>query len=234
MCWRRRSGGVREKTLRSRDRTARRRRLPRTRAGRSRPGGFFSTYRGVLPELTLPGRFAERSVILRHHLLELVGHLVGAREHDRLVARLHLAAQAELEPLQPLGRERLQALELLGVLVDALVLEPAQRRENLLQLLRIDVEAAQRAAQVLRLVGPLARLGAQLADVFIRQAAEVGAVVIRAVPRQVAVPVAAAVVSAAVLVAEAAGGAASLLATLLTASLLTALTLLAALALLAL
>jgi hypothetical protein len=181
----------------------------------------------------LPGSLTERSVVLRHHLLELIGHFVRAREDDRFVPRFDLAPQPELDPLQPLCRERLQALQLLRVLVDALVLEAAQRRKNLLQFLRIDVETTQRAAQVLRFVRPLPRLGAKLADVLVREAAEVGAVVVRAVPRQVAVPVAAAVVGAPVVpvLIPAVGAAAGLLATLLTAALLAA-SLLAALALL--
>src|SRR5438132_10305626 len=115
----------------------------------------------------LPSSFAESPIVLLHHLLELVGHFLRPRDHDGLIARLDLVTKTELETLQALGGECLQALQLLRVLVDALVLELAKRRENLLELLRIDVEAAQHAAQVLRFVGPLPRLVAELTNVFI-------------------------------------------------------------------
>jgi hypothetical protein len=183
------------------------------------------------------------SVVLRDHLLELVGDFIGACEHDRLVARFDLTTETELETLQTFGRERLQALQLLRILVHAVVFESAKRREDLFELLRIDVEAAQHAAQILRLIGPLPRFRPELPDVFVRQLAPVAAVV-RPIPRQVSVAVAAAVVDTAVeavLIAKAvriaslraALLATTLLATGLLATLLPALALLAVLALLA-
>src|SRR5262249_34050261 len=105
---------------------------------------------------------------------------------------------------------------------------------------RIDVEATEHPAQILCVVCVLARFVPQLADVFIRQPAEVRAVVVGAVPRQVAVAVPVVVAIAAVVAAVSAAAirAACLLATLLAAallipSLLATLTLLATLALLA-
>src|SRR6476660_8431508 len=64
----------------------------------------------------LPRCLAQRSVILRLHLLELIGHFVGARKNHRLVTRFDLTPEPEFKPLQ-----------FLGVLVDAVVLEPPQR-----------------------------------------------------------------------------------------------------------
>src|SRR5262245_42160111 len=186
----------------------------------------------------LPWSLTECSVVLRDHLLELVGHFIGPCEHHCLIARFDLTTETELETLQAFGRKALETLQLLRVFVNAIVFEPAQRREDLFQLLRIDVEAAQHAAQILRLVGPLPRLGAQLPDVFVRQLAPVTAIV-RTIPRQVSITVPATVVVAAVeavLVAEAAIRTASLRAALLATALLSAgllATLLPALALLA-
>src|SRR5262245_17053405 len=59
----------------------------------------------------LPRSLAERAVVLRDHLFELVGHFVGACEHDGLIARFDLATETELETLQPFGREGLEALQ---------------------------------------------------------------------------------------------------------------------------
>ena len=58
---------------------------------------------------------------------------------------VHLAPQAELEALQALGDQRLQARELGDVLVDARIVELAQRAQDLVELARIDVLAAQQS-----------------------------------------------------------------------------------------
>ena len=58
----------------------------------------------------------------------------------------------------------------LDVLVDARVVQLAQRAQNLVELARIDVLGRQVAPQRLRLAGPLPHLTAQLADVFLGQA----------------------------------------------------------------
>ena len=111
----------------------------------------------------------ERLVVLLDQLPELLGHLVAAREDDGVLVRVRLAAQAELEALQPFGDDALQTLELRDVLVDARVVELPQRAQDLVELARIDVLRRQVAPQRLRIAGPLARFTAKLADVFGRQ-----------------------------------------------------------------
>ena len=70
---------------------------------------------------------------------------------------------------RPFGDDRLQPLQLGGILVDARVIELPQRLENLVELARVDAFRRQVATQRLRLADPLARFAAQLPDVLRRQ-----------------------------------------------------------------
>jgi len=94
----------------------------------------------------------ERPVVLLDELAVLLRYLIGAGQHDGPRVRVDLPPQAELEALQAVGNEGLQAGQFLDVLVHAVVLELAQRLDDRVELSRIDLHAAQHPAQLLGLV----------------------------------------------------------------------------------
>ena len=112
-------------------------------------------------------RLRERAVVLLDELAELLRHFVGAGHQRAIGVVADLAAQVVLEALHAFGDERLQALELVDVAIDAAVFELAQRAEDLVELAwhRGSARAACRAA-ARALAGPAARFVAELTDVF--------------------------------------------------------------------
>src|SRR5688500_16187185 len=136
----------------------------------------FMLAHGQLPtpnELVVLSLFCalrERPEILLVGLFVRFRRLVAARQRQRVLFALHLTAEAELEPLQALGHNRLQPRELGDVLIDARVLHLPQRQHHFLELSWIDVHTT-RPPQLLARVGvELARFVAQLPDVFLAQA----------------------------------------------------------------
>ena len=109
---------------------------------------------------------SERPVVLLDKLAELFRHLVGPGQHDGAGIGVNLPPQAELEALQAVSYKGLESRQFLDVLIDPLVLKFAQRLDDLVELTRIDVLAAQHTAQVLSLVGVLTGLASKLPDVL--------------------------------------------------------------------
>src|SRR5437773_1310599 len=79
-------------------------------------------------------RFRERAIVLGDKRLELLRHLVGAREQDITVVGVDHAAETVLEPLESFGHKGLQPRQLREILVDTFVIERAQRFENRVEL----------------------------------------------------------------------------------------------------
>src|SRR4029079_2559755 len=115
----------------------------------------------------------ERTVVLLDQLPEFLWDLIGPGQCGRVLVRVHLATQTELEALQAFGDELLQTRQFLDVLIHALVFELTQRADDFIELARIDVLAFQHAAQRVGVLRVLTRLAAQLTDVFLRQPATV-------------------------------------------------------------
>ena len=109
---------------------------------------------------------SERPVVLLDKLAELFRHLVGPGQHDGAGIGVNLPPQAELEALQAVSYKGLESRQFLDVLIDPLVLKFAQRLDDLVELTRIDILAAQHTAQVLSLVGVLTGLASKLPDVL--------------------------------------------------------------------
>ena len=129
----------------------------------------------------IPPRPRQRPVVLFDERLELGRHVVRAGQGRGAGVAFDLPAETELEALEALGDERLQPRELVHVLIRAVVLELPELRDHLVELVGVDALAAQHAAQVARVVRVLARLVAQLADVFGRQPAAIPPAAPRAV-----------------------------------------------------
>src|SRR5215510_10875881 len=126
-------------------RTARRPHLPHI--GQARPPA----------ECASPRCLRERLVILLDEWPEFLGHFVGSGQRNRARIPVDLATQAELETLLPLRNERLQTSECRGVLIHALVLELLKRLDDLVELARVDLLAAEQVAKRFRVVCVLSR-----------------------------------------------------------------------------
>ncbi len=106
----------------------------------------------------------QRAVVFLDELAELLRHFVRARDQRAIGVVADLAAQAVFEALQPFGDERLEPQQLVGVAIDAPVLELAQPPQDLVELARIDVLLAQQVAQLAALAGPAARFVTELTN----------------------------------------------------------------------
>ena len=140
---------------------------------------------------------------------------------------LDTPAQAVLEPFHSVGDLTLEARQLSGILIDAVIVETSKPFQYLIELARIDPLALKCPAELLDLAGILAHLTAELADVTRCKQAVAVATVTGAVRRPTSCIRA---VGVAVAVAPAVGRGAVVPASITT--LLTALRLLATLALL--
>src|SRR6185503_2488177 len=111
----------------------------------------------------------ERPVVLLHQLPEFLGHFIRAGEDDG-VGGFRLAPESEFEAFEPFGDRRLQARQLLDVLVDTRVVQLAKRAQDLVEVARIDVLRRKIAPQRLQIARVLPHFTAQLANVFLGQA----------------------------------------------------------------
>src|SRR5688572_17053910 len=117
----------------------------------------------------------QRLEVLLNELSEVLRHFVCAGQHDAVLGDVGLSSEPELEALEAFGDHRLQARQLVDVLVHARIVELPQRAKDLVELTRIDVLGGEITPERHRLAGPLAGLAAELADVLRRQA-EVAAI----------------------------------------------------------
>src|SRR5262245_16929745 len=129
----------------------------------------------------------ERPVVLLDRLAEPFRHLIGSRQRQRLVARLGVPPQHELELLQLVDRRRLQLLESARVGVDLIGVELPELPEHFIQIARLDAGGLQLTPQRLGIVRPLTELAAPLADVVRVPAAVAAAVVTAPVARVAAI-----------------------------------------------
>src|SRR6185503_5268798 len=162
---------------------------------------------------------AERTVVFLDRLAEPVGHLIGSRQRQRIVAVFRLAPQREFELLQAIDRRRLQFFQALRIGEEPIVVEHPQVANDVVEFAHGRSRRLQLPAQRVGVVGPIAVLAAPLADV-VRIPASVA----------VAVPVARVAVAGRSVGAAAAVGLPALLAALTLLTLGTLLTLLARLA----
>src|SRR3954453_16378883 len=93
---------------------------------------------GVPLALRRRALLGQRTVVFLDRLTESFRHLVRARERERVVSVVGLAAQRELELLQLFDRCRLQLLQPFGIGVDAIVVERAQVAQHFLEFARAD------------------------------------------------------------------------------------------------
>src|SRR5262245_26140727 len=107
----------------------------------------------------------ERPVVLLDRLAEPFRHLIGSRQRQRLVARLGVPPQHELELLQLVDRRRLKLLKSARVGVHLIGVELPELPEHFIQIARLDAGGLQLTPQRLGIVRPLAELAAPLADV---------------------------------------------------------------------
>src|SRR5688572_29486331 len=139
----------------------------------------FMTCKSQIPDwdlgflLTLFCAPGERPEILLVGLLVRFRRLVAARQRQRVLIAFHLAAEAELEPLQALGDDRLQPGERGDVLIDARILHLPQRLHHFLELPLVDVHTTRPPQQLAGIGVELTRFVPQLPDVFLAQTSAV-------------------------------------------------------------
>src|SRR4051794_35576271 len=100
----------------------------------------------------------QRTVVFLDRLAESFGHLIGARERQRIAGRVGFASQRELELLQLLNCRGLKLLQPLGIGVDAIVVERAQVAQHLVEIARADAGLLQLPPETFGIVGPFAEL----------------------------------------------------------------------------
>src|SRR3954447_16762429 len=120
----------------------------------------------IILQRALAVLFRQRSVVFLDRLAETFRYLVGARERERLVARVGLAPQGKLEFFELVDGRGLQLLEPARVRVKAIVVERLEVAHHLVKFARIDARLLELPAQRLGVVRPLAELAAELADVI--------------------------------------------------------------------
>jgi hypothetical protein len=126
------------------------------------------------PSVNSPSAFAprQRLVVLLDVLAEAFRHLARAAQQEPLLGvACQLATQPVLELLHAIDDRRLQQRQLLRLAVHALVIQPAQVHDHLIEVRYVEALPRQLLPQLPRLVQTLPRLAPELADLFRRESA---------------------------------------------------------------